>query len=339
MNKPKLLAVPHFLRELTIKADLNGVTILNEGRFRKRYTGSKQYAVDINGNLRTSAELKTHLEGTGDLRPKKIVTPPRATIEQKGTNDMESKDITLNAPVQTVGRQKSYSVNKPEVRARIFSFIHAQPVGKKELYFWTVTFPLKTSDAVIYRLFNTWLTRLRSDNLLKNYLWVAERQQNGTLHFHLAIPHKLPVKTANGYMRSCLASSCKAGEIDYSVFQCKRYNGVDIAKNRKERKVTNFALGKRGRRSLIGYITKYVTKNNGTFEHLAWHNSRGFSQLFTGVTFTLDEFCNVYKLVDFVRRYSAIKNQYFQFHPWTNGPPPNLEGELLKLNSYIQNLN
>ena len=140
-------------------------------------------------------------------------------------------------------------------------------------------------------------------------------------------------------MRSCLASCSKAGEIEFSVFQCKRYNGVDIAKNRKEKKVTNFALGKRGRRALVTYITKYITKNDATFEHLAWHNSRGFSQLFTGITFTVEEFCNVFKLSGYVRRYSAINNEFFQFHPWLNGPPGPVEGELLKLNSFIQNLN
>jgi hypothetical protein len=335
METPRLLAVPCYLRELTIKADLNGVTLLREGRYRKRYTGSKQYAVDINGKLKLAKDLAE--EVASERERKKLRAPVKRPPKVKNAdmrNDCKDKQNET-----TRNNAKRFTINKPEIRARINTMIASQAPDRRELYFWTVTFPMQTDDAVIYRIFNTWLTRLRKERLLINYLWVAERQKNGTLHFHLAIPHKMPVKRANGFMRSCLETCAKAGEIVYSVFLCKRYNGVDISKNRKERQVTNFARGKRGRRALISYLNKYITKNDGSFTHLAWHNSRGFSQLFTGVTFTLEEFCETFALLKFVRRHSAIKNSYFQFHPWVNGPPPSLETELLKINSFIQNLN
>jgi hypothetical protein len=149
----------------------------------------------------------------------------------------------------------------------------------------------------------------------------------------------MPVKKANAYMRSTLVTYIKKKLIDYNVYAAKRYNGVDIAKNRKNRIVTNFAVGKRGARALTTYITKYITKNEGTFTHLAWHNSRGFSKLFTGVTFTIQEFKELSGLYPHVRRHSAINREFFQFHPWLNGPPAALEHELFKLNSFIQNLN
>lgn len=338
-NCPRLLPVPCYLQELTLKADLNGVTILKEGRYKKRYVGSRTYEVDINGKLRTAQELKKLQAPESERLRKKFGGPaksPAKKIIMQKLNKDNPNEVSL---AWDPGPARSYSINKPEIRARLFTMIASQPADRRELYFWTVTFPLKTDDATIYRLFNIWLTRLRRDGLLKNYLWVAERQANGTLHFHLAITHKMPVKTANAYMRAALVTACKRGEIPFTVWQCKRYNGVDISKNRKEKRVTNFALGKRGRRALISYITKYITKNEGKFTFLAWHNSRGFSQLFTGVTFTLEEFCNVYALAKFVRRHSAIKTEFFQFHPWVNGPPPTLETELLKLNSFIQNLN
>ena len=307
---------------------MNGITVLKDGRYRKRYVGSKQYHVDINGVLRTSQDMKRLLQQ--DCDPKKNAPGQGGKTEKNIQTTIGHKD---SEPAPT------YTINKPEIRQRIFAMINAQPRAHRELYFWTVTFPMKTDDGTIYRIFNTWLTRLRKEKLLLNYLWVAERQQNGTLHFHIAIPHKMPVKKANTYMKSALVTCAKLGQINYNVYQCKRYNGVDISKNRKNRKVTNFALGKRGQRALVSYITKYITKNDGKFTHLAWHNSRGFSQLFTGITFTVDEFQNVCKLSSFVRRYSAINNTYFQYHPWVNGPPPGLEQELQKLNSFIQNLN
>ncbi|MES3018596.1 MAG: hypothetical protein V4721_12485 [Bacteroidota bacterium] len=306
---------------------MNGITILKDGRYRKRYVGSKRFAVDINGELRTSTELKTLIESAKPKDPgKKRGRPsPLAAARDNAVEDAKAKE-------------KSYSINKPEIRARIFAMIAAQKQDRKELYFWTVTFPMNTDDQTIYQLYNIWLTTLRQKKWLKEYLWVAERQQNGTLHFHLCIPHKLSVVAANRAMAGTLANASRKGLINYSIHQCKRYNGVDIAKNRKTKKVTNFGKGKQGKRALTYYITKYITKNNGIFSHLAWHNSRGFSQLFTGVTFTMDEF-QAFGLVPFVRRYSAIRNEYFTFYPWLWDPPPRLLNELSKLNTFIQNLN
>jgi hypothetical protein len=325
-NQPRLGSVPNQFKELTIKADMNGITILKDGRYRKRYVGSKRFAVDINGELRTSTELKRLIEAGKPVDPGKKKGQP------------SPQEITPENAVQVAKVEKTYSINKPEIRQRIFAMITSQRPDRRELYFWTVTFPVQTKDEIIYQLYNTWLTTLRQKKWLKDYLWVAERQLNGTLHFHICIPHKLSVVAANRAMAGILANASRKGLIDYSVYQCKRYNGVDIAKNRKEKKVTNFALGKKGKRALTTYITKYITKNNGSFSHLAWHNSRGFSQLFTGVTFTFDEF-QAFNLVPFVRRYSAIKNEYFTFYPWLSDPPPRLVGELVKLNLFIQTLN
>jgi hypothetical protein len=333
MGKIQLLPVPHFLQELTIKADLNGITVLNEGRYRKRYTGSKQFAVDINGNLHRAADLQRI------LKPVEEKKAPRKTVSSgKFLAPVDT------AAVPAVKPEKRYSVNKPEIRRRIFAQIAAQrgTRNQKELYFWTVTFPLKTSDRVVYKLFNTWMTTIRTGykgkKWLREYLWVVERQPIGTLHFHIAIPHKMSVVQANRSMQTILANAGKRGEIDYTKHQAKRYNGVDIAKNLKTRKVTNFAAGKRGARSLVSYITKYITKNDGTFSHLAWHNSRGFSALFTGITFTRAEFRHGYKFSSFVRPVAAVKNDFFTFWPWKNGPPPSIEGELAKINCFINDL-
>jgi len=322
----QLLAVPAYLHPLTIKADLNGVTVLKEGKYRKRYTGSKQFEVDINGNLRLKKEMKDILRKPDKWQKR----APRRVTNAKGGKVVTNQDTKI---------EKNYRINKPEIRARLFSMIASQPADKKELYFFTVTFPMKTTDGVAYKLFNTWLTKLRQKKMLLNYLWVAERQQNGTLHFHICIPHKMWVKQANREMMVCLCNASKAGEIDYNLHACKRYNGVDIAKNRKLKKVTNFANGRKGRRALTNYITKYISKNNDTFTHLAWHNSRGFSMLFTGVTFTYEESREKYNWRFYAHSRAAIDNEYFKYFPWINGPPQNLEGELIKLNSFIQNLN
>jgi len=343
---PKLAAVPSINHDLVIKTSTNGITYLKEGRFTRRYTGNKYSAVDINGNLWLRAsELKKHIRGPVVVRKKKpqvetqgkkLAVLPAAYQEQNYQSFSTSGTELLTAKPQ-LSTERTYQVNKTEVRQRLLGFINTQ-AGKKELYFWTVTFPAGTTDAIAYKIFNIWLTSLRQYKLLKNYLWVAERQvknDHHTIHFHLAIPHKMPVKRANAMMAGTLATFAKRGLIPFNVYQCKRYNGVDIAKNRNTKRVTNFAI-KKGSRSLANYLTKYVTKNDGKFEHLAWHNSRGYSSIFTGVTFTVDEFIK-YGFVDRLDKTKKFVSQYFIFVPWAgSGPPELITGHLYKLNSFIQ---
>jgi hypothetical protein len=193
--------------------------------------------------------------------------------------------------------------------------------------------------------------------MLRDYLWVAERQDGkradgrpatNTIHYHIAIPHYMNVQRANAMMRGTLKNLAKAGAIPYSLHQPQiaKYNGVDIAKNRKTGRVVNFAV-KKGSRALATYLTKYVTKNNAGvanekgeievpgFEHLAWHNSRGYSSLFTAVTFTIQEFKDL-KFGPFLNRVRVFEMNFAKFIPWLYGPPPLLTDHLYKLNSYIQ---
>lgn len=345
-----LLQVPPQHHDLTLKCTTSGIVILPEGRFRTRYTGSAKHAVDINGKLwESKGELKKHVFQPKD-EPKKKRKPwqEKPLVERlkhlfvykyhNNLSTLKNKLLTFVkdlSPKKETTRRKDYRIHKREVRNRILGMINTSS-GKKELYFWTVTFPEKTPDPVAYQLFNIWLTTLRQKKYLKNYIWVAERQKNGTIHYHIAIPHKMPVKVANGHMRVTMVTFAKRGLLPFSVYQCKRYNGIDIAKNRKTGKVTNFAV-KKGTRSLVTYLTKYVSKNDETFNHLAWHNSRGYSALFTGITFTLQEFKNM-NWPGMVNRAKAIHGKYFTFVPWLNDPPDPITRELYRLNSYLQSL-
>ncbi len=211
-----------------------------------------------------------------------------------------------------------------------------------------MTFPEGTPDNVAYRLYNTWLTTLRQKKWLREYLWIAERQTGerltdktktptNTIHFHIAIPHFMSVTAANGAMRTVLKTASKNKEIPFHTAQCKRYNGVDIAKNRKTKKVVNFALQK-GSRSLANYLTKYVTKNDSSFNHLAWHNSRGFSALFTGITFTTSEFIG-YGFRQLVKPGVIIDNEYFMFFGWKEDPPYAVTRHLNEINNWVQEQN
>jgi hypothetical protein len=334
---PSLGRVPSFHNQLSIKATVNGVVYLKQNRLTKRYTGSKYCAVDINGKLWLKAsDLQKHI--SNEKTPSKngvkncLGAPSRATQIYGDLSTTEKKLSTQNTDLST---KRRYFIHKREVRARILGYLNTMK-GKKELYFWTVSFYQGTADAVAYQAFNTWLTALRQYRLLKQYLWIAERQANGTIHFHIAVPHKMPVKRANAMMRGTLTTLARRGLIPATVYQVRRYNGVDLAKNRKTGRVTNFAI-KKGSRALATYLTKYVTKNDADFSHLAWHNSRGYSAIFTGVTFTVPEFVS-HGFGAYLDRRARFDNEYFTFVPWLDRPPDLIATHLHDLNSYIQSL-
>jgi len=327
-----LLPVPSFHHELTLKATHSGVVLLRDGRYKKRYTGSKTSAVDINGNLHLrSGDLQKLTRDPGIKKPGKLTKVNRAEISAPITG---GKD-----------RQKSYTVNKTEVRNRIYGMINTIRREKSQLYFFTITFPAQITDQLAYQAFNTWLTVLRQKKWLKNYLWVAERQDGkrltdpgkmptNNIHFHIAIPHYLSIVAANRTMQTILATYSRRGQLGaFSPRHCKRYNGIELAKDKKTKKPVNFAI-KKGSRALVNYLTKYVTKNNGQFSHLAWHNSRGFSALFTGLTFTFAEFQKL-NLDELVFLEPTIENKYFFFFAWINGPPDVVINHLTDLNTFV----
>lgn len=362
----KLAGIPNTVQNpCTRKATLTGVTYLKQNSYRTRYTGNKQYAVDIQGNLHTIAELRKLQKADKPAeKPKK----KEARVETQAGNKFEipceteqiscfsaseNNDLPKMAeePQPTPRPARTYQVKKGVVRHRLLNYINSK--AGKNLFFFTVTFPMGTADAAAYRIFNSWLTALRKERptkdgktyrMLRNYLWVAERQgekstiDNNTIHFHIAVPHFMNVQRANAMMRGTLKTAARRGEIPFSVYACKKYNGVDIAKDRKTKKVIDFAASKRGRRSLGNYLTKYVTKNDTKFEHLAWHNSRGFSSLFTGITFNKDEFQlhGLWKFLDFSKQFES---EFAVFVPWKDGPPRAVMETINYPNNFIQSLN
>lgn len=283
--------------------------MLKNGRYNLRHVGSKKLVILPDGSIeRISQRSKSTIH-----RSKSERRVP--TIHSEGSGDSGSNCNCLQQSKKIV----NYSVNKQQVRSRILNFINAQS-GSKELYFITVTFPPIVSDSLAYKFFNQWLTVLRQSGLLHNYLWVAERQSIGTIHYHIAIPHKIYVPKANKAMVTILSNAVRKKQLYWNLQAAKRYNGVDIAKNRKTKRVTNFAV-KKGKKSLITYLTKYVTKNEHKYTHLAWHCSRGFSNLVLKVSFTNSEVTTCgFEL--YLSQSILFETEHSIFIPWVNEPPP-----------------
>ena len=63
----------------------------------------------------------------------------------------------------------------------------------------------------------------------------------------------MPIGTVNAYMAKTLSNGKKKGHEKLQKVDTDNYNGIDVKKVGKNRK------------TLIGYLTKYITKNNIEF--------------------------------------------------------------------------
>ena len=314
-----LLHTPPVHRELVNSVSLSGITVLKDGKYSNRYVGLRKVAVSPNGKIVIEKpSISTH-----ENKPK------RKIAKVKIDSDIHTQSAGDNINDHDSSNKHRFSIKKPLIRARILNYINQQK-GTKELYFITVTFPQCVTDDLAYKFYNQWLTVLRSKNIIRQYLWVAERQQNGTVHYHIAIPHRIYVVHANRAMQIVLTNAVRKQQLQWNIQAAKKYNGVDLAKNRKTGRVTNFAV-KKGQKSLANYLTKYVTKNNEKFSHYAWHCSREFSNLCLKISFTNDELltCGFEQWINEVR---IFESEYFIFYPWNNRPPPQVTKHFADLN-------
>lgn len=312
----KYLGVPTTTEDMICSLSMTGVTILTKSRFKVRHAGSKEIVQRPDTGL-----LHRTREITQSKKPLSRKRQPRKLSPSQKVSDCDKV------------RSPKYRIDKKEVNHRIRGYLN-QMKGEKLLYFWTITFPQSTNDDTAYILLNKWLTRLRQEKMLREYLWVSERQENGTIHFHMVINQKMNVQKANKYMRASIMHSINKGEITYSRVAAMRYNGVDIAKDRKTKRVTNFAKQNK-QKSLSNYLTKYVTKNDSIFTHLAWHSSREYSNLITAVRFTWSEY-NQGNCEAILDNEKVITSEYYTFRRWKGSPPKDLLTYLGLINNHIQ---
>lgn|SRR5574337_205920 len=314
----QLLNVPAAHHDMSYSISMTGLLRLKEGRYKQRHNLPKEL-------------VQTPREGIISLRHYKTLpafTPAKKKRKKVTTPDRQGKQVSIKKP-------RSYVIDKTQVTHRIKQYVN-QMKGEKMLYFWTITFPQGTTDNAAFILLNKWLTRLRKERMIREYLWVTERQQNGTIHFHMVINHRMDVKKANRYMRASIMYSIEANEIKWTREQAKNYNGIDIAKDRKTRRVVNFAKRDKSK-ALSNYLTKYVTKNNTTFSHLAWHSSRGYSNLITQIRLTTTEL-HQSGLLNHINTKTTLEHEYFTFTRWSKGTPQKILDYFAFVNNHIQSI-
>lgn len=141
-------------------------------------------------------------------------------------------------------QRRGYSIKKSTKRNIVSSAFFLFLKKQHEIIFLTLTFPKKVRPGQkINPVLNKWLTNMRLNYGLKNYIWTREDQKNGRPHYHLLldIPY-IPIKKIND-------SWCKAVG-DYSP------NAVRLPKDRSIVRDID---------SCARYVTKYVTKDEDKY--------------------------------------------------------------------------
>jgi hypothetical protein len=153
--------------------------------------------------------------------------------------------------------------------------------------FCTLTFIAAVDDRTGVAILNKFLTALRKEFGALQFLWVAERQENGNIHFHLIVNKRLPVRRWNGMWVLQQYNAGLRGRNKYDeVVELpeilarfkdgtiqKVFNPLDVKKVK--------SIG-----GLSMYLTKYITKQEKKvpFGCAVWHCSRRVSRMFTRAT-------------------------------------------------------
>lgn len=203
--------------------------------------------------------------------------------------------ITINSEKITSPENpaREYKMNKSKVKNRLFAFMNLS-ICKKNFYFYSISFPIHTSDNDCYRYLNIFLTRVRQIYKDFLYIWVAERQCkndfNNTIHFHLCSHLNFSYQGLNKIMKSILVNEYNLNNNKFNYLDKKtneikkgynpiKYNGIDICKNQKTKKIINFALNS-NQKVLSSYLSKYISKNEVVSNKIVWHCSHLISSLF-----------------------------------------------------------
>lgn len=280
--------------------NFNGATLCRVNSPIRKFSGSSSFFFN-NDELFKSSENK--FKNTLEKTEKKT--------EMKSLFSLEEQTGFV--------KNKTYSVNKKVISRKIHAFFFSK-LANQRFYFYTVSFPIATSDSAAYELFNAVLTRLRKgysvsnmsslmldiygnsksakwrhsvsqlvnsqkSEQIKNYIWVAERQKNGTIHFHIITSESINVLIFNHFVATYIFNSIKKHDSNVNINHLSKsgYNGVDVSKKKK---------GLSSVTDVRKYLTKYVTKNTTKFTHFAWHCSRSISALFTTIEFPASSVCD-----------------------------------------------
>ena len=246
-----------------------------------------------------------------------------------------------NVIPETHRRSSKRRLNKSKLKGKMFALFNLK-YSRRYIAFYSISFPIGISDDAAFKAMNYWLTCLRKNYKLENYVWVTERQKNNTIHFHLLTNNFMNFKAVNDEMATIIDNLTIQGICSWGDSSKEKYNGVDgdAIFNSKRHKKTGANLNPVQVRAWISrYVTKYVTKNNSEFDHLCWHCSRSVSQLFTSEILNKDEFLEISKFLPRdKKKYFHIKSDFCNVWVFLFTPAQRILTNIIQLNNLIYSM-
>lgn len=212
---------------------------------------------------------------------------------------------------EKVQKKRSYGMNVSYFKRKAIAYGLLNQ-SMRFLAFYTVSFPKGIDDDIAYKIWNIALTRLRRGHGLKSYLWVMERQKNGTVHFHMLTNDYMRVTDFNRMVAISIDAHVIAGNCSWGNSSLSRYNGVDV-KN-INRNIKNGCVLTRSEivKNVIRYLAKYMSKDLRSETHRVWHCSRLVSALYISVA--VDEWdmqAFIYETKLYPDNAKLIKSEFF----------------------------
>lgn len=202
-----------------------------------------------------------------------------------------------NDRVRTFSRR-----SRDKCRNKIFALFETSGTN---FTFLTLTMIGECSDQAAQKCLNKFLTVLRKRYGLFSYIWVAERQKNGRIHFHFILDRRFPIQSIN---KLWVLQQYNAGIENekypyHEILQAYEKNILHRLLNPVDVRTV------RNRNALSGYLTQYLTKNEGKFTCAVWHCNRAISALFTSSLINDHDFAETGSKQN---RYVSKKGKVFQ---------------------------
>ena len=289
------------------KITYNKVTFLKSQRYSTYINGSNYYTCAADGTV------------------SKKNTPERAEL-LKSWNTAAINEVTTDRKIKNNAppTEREYKINKNIIVPKINSFANLSQ-SKKFMIFWTVSYPLGFPDVSSAKVLNNVFTRIRKVYGKFSYIYVNERQANGTIHQHLLTNKFVNLRIVNYWFAKAIQNEIYKSKLKNISFNYKIYNGLDVKFVRSLRRVKS-------------YITKYILKSDESFKIRAYAMSQDVSRLFTSIVLPANIVEHVFELfndLQFFKStfYDDFYNLYFLKHPF---PDAHLE-HLFAANDYIYN--
>jgi hypothetical protein len=169
---------------------------------------------------------------------------------------------------------------------------------RRYLVMLTLTLPAvqAESDKEIKRNYlNNYLIQLKRKYKEVNYLWVAEKQKNGNIHFHIILDNWVHKQWCSDVWNKVLANGCYIDNFE------KKYNHRNPPSTQVQ--------GQKNMGSPANYLTKYVTKAENTMpiDGVKWSCSKELLEICNVSFYCKDWYC------DYLYYYrNELKVKYWQ---------------------------